>query len=256
MSAEYAFFIGWSKQIHQSLGRFYSVVGVLFLTAFPLVGIAMGSHVDDPGRNLFASIAGSVQAVPQPWLSDQKFQGTLTLKPYPVLHVADVPGGPITRSLLLSDSGKHGATVPDTRDRVEALGGLVQRGDIAMLVLDDPPKVLGSGTPAPVAQSLGRWRAAGEICDGKCYTGAMTPGGGLAHRACASLCLIGEVPAIFVVATPVAGASFLLLAGPDGGEPPASVRNIVAKPVEFEGDVERIGQMLIFRVDPASAKVL
>ena len=84
----------------------------------------------------------------------------------------------------------------------------------------------------------------------------MTPGGGLAHRACASLCLIGEVPPVFVVASPVAGASFLLLAGPDGGEAPALLNDFIARPIELEGEVERLGAMMIFRVDPKKVRQL
>ena len=84
----------------------------------------------------------------------------------------------------------------------------------------------------------------------------MSPGGGLSHRACASLCLIGEVPAVLVVASPIAGADFLVLAGPDGGPPPDSFRNYTARPIELEGDVVRLGKVLIFRADPSKVKQL
>jgi hypothetical protein len=122
--------------------------------------------------------------------------------------------------------------------------------------MDDPPTGLAGEAKAPVSQSLGHWKAAGEICDGKCYPGGMAPGGGLSHRACAVVCLIGEVPAIFVVAEPVAGSSFLLLAGPDGGAMPVELRSYVAKPLQLEGEVERLGSILIFRVDPTKARLL
>jgi hypothetical protein len=95
----------------------------------------------------------------------------------------------------------------------------------------------------------------GEICDGKCYPGGMTPGFGLAHRACAALCITGAVPALFIVAAPVAGASSLLLAGPDGGPPSEALVALAGRPLELEGEVERLGTITVFRVDPAKARV-
>jgi hypothetical protein len=161
--------------------------------------------------------------------------------------------------VLLSGDGKRGPQIdPALNDgaMVSLTGLRLRRGTIDMLVVGDaihplpePPIV------APVAVSLGRWRIAGEICDGKCQTGAMQPGQGLSHRACASLCLIGGVPPVFVAASPVAGTSFLLLAGPDGRALP-DLRRLAALPVVLEGEIERRGDLLIFKVDLAAARVL
>ena len=219
-----------------------------------LIGLALGSNVDDPSRNLFAGVAGAPQARPEGWLGEQHFEGSLTLRPYPLLHVAGSAGA--TRSLLLSGYGKRGPEIAPGSAKVMAVGGLLKRGDIDMLVMDDPPDASAGVATPPVAQPLGHWKASGEICDGKCYPGGMTPGGGLSHRACAVVCLIGEVPAIFVVAEPVAGSSFLLLAGPDGGPMPEVLRPYAAKPLELEGEVERLGSILIFRIDPTKAHLL
>jgi hypothetical protein len=249
------FFIGWSNRLPAAWIPFHVAVAIVLLTGFTALGYLMGRHLDDPGRNVLAR-AGAPQARPDGWQGDQTFAGTLTLRPYPVLHVSTAPGGPVTRSMLLSGSGKRGATVPATSHRVQAVGGLVHRGDIDMLVVDDD-SVTETAVEghAPVAQPLGRWRALGEICDGKCYPGGMTPGGGLAHRACASLCLDGEVPAVFVTASPVAGFSFLVLAGPDGGLPPEAMRAFIGRPVVLEGEVQRLGALALLRVDPARMEI-
>ena len=95
----------------------------------------------------------------------------------------------------------------------------------------------------------------GEICDGKCETGAMRPGNGLAHRACAILCLAGGVPPVFVTAGPVEGSGFLLLAGADGGPIPASLRALTALRVVIDGTLERRGDLLVFRADPDGARL-
>ena len=110
--------------------------------------------------------------------------------------------------------------------------------------------------PEVMTEQLGRWKLAGEICDGKCLAGAMRPGRGLAHKACANLCLIGGVPPVFVSSQPVEGAEFLLITGPDGGELPRSAYDYVAQYVSLEGDIERRGDLLVLRLDPATLEVL
>ena len=250
------FFIGWSGKLPKGLTRFYLLVGLLFVSGFALLGLAMGSQVDNPSNNLFAGRSSISQAKPLGWQGDQRFEGALTYRPYPLLHLPTADGNGTQRTLLLSGYGKRGPEIEGSPSRAMAIGGLLKRGDIDMLVMDDPPKALSGNMKVPVAEALGHWKAAGEICDGKCYPGGMAPGGGLSHRACAVVCLIGEVPAIFVVAEPVAGSSFLLLAGPDGGPLPAELLAYAAKPLQLEGEVERLGSMLIFRVDPTKARLL
>ena len=105
-------------------------------------------------------------------------------------------------------------------------------------------------------EPLGRWKLAGEICDGKCLAGAMRPGRGLAHKACANLCLLGGVPPVFVSTQEVDGSEFLLITGPDGDALPKSAYDYVAQFITVEGDVERRGDLLVFRMDPDTLEVL
>jgi hypothetical protein len=221
------------------------------------LGLLLGRSVEDPAARILA-FAPAVETRPQAWAGDRVLRGVVTTEPYPILHLPPTPDTPFGHAVLLAGEGKHGAAVEASETLVEVTGGLLSRGDLSMLVLDGPPRPITGEQPRsiPVAQPLGRWRVAGEICDGKCYAGAMRPGSGLSHRACAALCLIGDVPAIFVAAAPVAGRQFLVLASPDGSKPPPSLRSLVALPVELEGEVERRGDMLIFRVDFDKARLL
>ena len=84
----------------------------------------------------------------------------------------------------------------------------------------------------------------------------MRPGNGLSHKACATLCLYGEVPPIFVTLAPVDGHSFLVITGPDNASPYSHLAHLIAIPVELEGEVERIGNVLFFRLDPARMRRL
>jgi len=220
---------------------------------------------------LFAAVGYSIaltQADPGPAATRfdygrQTVTGVIEVNPYPMLHVTKgtdrIPEG---RTLLLTGQGKFG--VQDRANRLDgtlatASGVVLERGDLDMLQVRGGMRGLGpqTGEPPEVApQPLGRWRLAGEICDGKCLAGAMRPGRGIAHRACANLCLTGQVPPVFVSSQPVEGSEFLALGGPDGGPLPQAMLDFTALYISVEGTIERRGDMLVFLVDPDSVEVL
>jgi hypothetical protein len=59
-----------------------------------------------------------------------------------------------------------------------------------------------------------------------------------------------------VSSQPVEGSQYLLLADADGGPLPDWLYDRTAIFLSIEGDIERRGDLLIFRVDPASIEVL
>jgi len=109
--------------------------------------------------------------------------------------------------------------------------------------------------PAPPAP-LGHWLLTGEICDGKCHAGAMKPGTGLAHKACANLCIAGGLPAVLEMTLPAEGSTVVLLADAEGGPMPAGLLDLTAVPVEMTGHLERRDDLLIFRIDAGSVRAL
>jgi hypothetical protein len=100
-----------------------------------------------------------------------------------------------------------------------------------------------------LAEDLGRWRLTGEICDGNCLTGAMRPGTGLAHRACANLCILGGLPPVFVATDSIAGSEFFLIGDADGGPLPDEMLDWTALLIAAEGRVERRGGVNVFLID-------
>jgi hypothetical protein len=248
------FFIGWSGKAGPRLARFLSLVAALCIAGMALIGFGLGSQADDPAASLLRlgerdAAGGPVR--PDDWGGEQILRGHLSKIGYPVLHLPPNPAFPRGRVMMLSGDGKRAPEWPGEAGPVEMRGSVLRRGSIEMLVVDGPGKPLddAAGLSPAGQEPLGRWRIAGEICDGKCYAGAMRPGSGVAHRACANLCLIGDLPAILVTKDPVAGSHHLLLIGPAGGPPPPAIRDMVAIPVELEGEVERIGNVLLMRVD-------
>jgi len=246
------FFVGFLGTIPPGLRVFLPTVAAVLVCLFAGIGYVAGATQNDPGAGRFRFDLGP-----------QKVTGIVRLAPYPTLTITEgtelLPAGHV---LMLSGPGKRGPNLGGATDgQVARLRGIaLTRGDLDMLQVGRAELVDEAMREVPGDTTLGRWRLTGEICDGKCLAGAMRPGRGIAHKACANLCLIGEVPPVFAASAPVAlelaGSAFLLIAGPDGGPMADGLLDHVGALVEIEGEIMRRGDLLIFRADPATLRVL
>lgn len=237
------FFIGWSARSAGPFAGFLVLCAVLLLGGAGALALALGSRVNDPG-------AGQ-------WVGDRTFTGIVLQHPYPVLVTDPDTTHPEGHAMILSGDGKvgvqnQGAAFANQRVRVQ--GALFKRGDIDMLLVGEMTAEPGPAS-VPTITPMGTWRVVGEICDGKCTTGGMRPGDGLAHKACANICILGGVPPVLVTASPVAGHGFMLMGDTAGQALPDSFRDHVGLPRRMEGRVERIADMLVFRTDVTKAAV-
>ncbi|MBD0864837.1 MAG: hypothetical protein GDA36_04100 [Rhodobacteraceae bacterium] len=245
------FFVGYLP-VPQSLKPFLIIVAVVAVAGAGSLGIVIGATQDDPGPGAFRYDYGT-----------QRLTGVVERTPLPILHVTrgtdQVPAG---RTIMLSNPGKNGAQNREparTGQLVDVAGIILKRGDINMLQLrggGNGMRAADGAAEVPMRVDLGWWKLAGEICDGKCLAGAMRPGRGLAHKACANLCIIGGVPPVFVSTRPVEGSAFLMIAGPGQSDMPSDLYNYVAQYISVEGQVTRHGDLLVFSVDPATIEVL
>jgi hypothetical protein len=246
-----AFFVGWSARPPAALRRVLAACALLVALGVPMLGLLFGALADDPADVAFGTVPGapSLAALPEPAV----LRGLLLDGPTPLLHLPADAAHPRGRTLLLSGDGKTAGPFDAARAQgrlVEVEGAILRRGSIEMLAGETPPRFLDEPAPAPPAtQPLGRWRLTGEICDGKCAAGGMRPGTGLAHRACATLCLDGNIPAVFVTTRPVEGSAFLVLADARGGPPMPAFRDLIGRRVTLDGLLERRGDVLLFRAE-------
>lgn len=244
------FFVGYMP-VPGPLRTVLLSVSLLLIAGLAAAGFLMGATQDDPGPGAFRFDYGR-----------QAVTGVVELTPYPVLHVTEgndriKPGD----SFMMTAGGKSGVdgrAAPLAGRLARASGVVLERGSLYML------QVRGGGAglravegpaPAVATELLGRWRLTGEICDGKCLAGAMRPGRGLAHKACANLCLLGDVPPIFVSTQPVMGEEFLLIVGPDGTRLPPAAYDYVAQYITAEGEIRRHGDLLVWTLDPDTIEV-
>ncbi|MEL7252969.1 MAG: hypothetical protein AAGL23_02270 [Pseudomonadota bacterium] len=244
MKKEPPFFVGYMP-MPKGLRWFLALASVLMIGAFAAAAWAISTSQKDPGPGAFRFDYGP-----------QTLTGLLELTPEPMLHVTEgtdrVPTG---QTIMLSTGAKRGLGgrgVPLDGQMVSVTGIVLERGDLNMMQVQgrgDALMAVEDDVVEVPSEDLGRWRLTGEICDGKCLAGAMRPGRGIAHKACANLCIIGGVPPVFVSTQPVEGEEFLMLGGQGRSDRPQVMLDMVGEYVMLEGRVERRGDLMIFTPD-------
>jgi len=183
-----------------------------------------------------------------------EYAGTLTREPYPMLRVKTAAG--IKTYLLVSDE-KRGAdaALGVTPDGPVKLSGFpITRSGLGMIELAaNDVAVISETSPIeePAREVHGSVTIEGEIIDSKCWLGVMRPGEGHLHKACASLCIRGGIPPLFV--TRGRGGdlpNLMLLTQADGGAvPPELIIPFVADAVRVTGTIEKRGDLWVLKAD-------
>lgn len=184
--------------------------------------------------------------------------GILETEPYPLIRVPDpdAPIGVVTYMLVQQSKTGTQPLVAGMHGRlVEVHGYVIERDGRRVFELDSThPHPVDTGVedsasfdrsylPTPV--DLGIHSLVGEIVDPKCYLGAMKPGDGKPHKVCATLCIQGGIPPMFVVRDEAGHTVSYLLMADDGSVLPPSHYTYIADPIRLTGRVERRGDLLI-----------
>lgn len=252
------FFIGWLRMPRSHARRAWTFVGIT-VTVGAIVAAMIAAFQQHPGRGEWEP-SNVVQ-----------FDGYLLARPYAMLLVPAAPTGP-ERTVLLVEEGKFGAAARVAtllKNRPEGLpvrvrGTLIRREDRFMveLLADDlalralsPAETASLGPiPSPAAPGRDRVTLRGEMVDSKCFLGAMRPGGGKTHKACAALCIAGGIPPMLLTTDSTGKHVYYLLAGPDGGPAPGDVVRFLGDEVTVTGTVETCGDLPIVRVNAADIR--
>ncbi|MBL8208290.1 MAG: hypothetical protein JNM09_28930 [Blastocatellia bacterium] len=155
---------------------------------------------------------------------------------------------------MLVAGGKHGAGVHlfDGKN-VKLKGTRIWRDGVTMIeIAANTIEVAGSAVSSPdwLNNNLGTFTLVGEIVDSKCYLGVMNPGHTKPHRECATLCISGGIPPMFVAQDEAGNKMALLLVSATNQAVNQEVLDFVAEPVKITGQVWREGDQLILRADP------
>jgi len=185
-------------------------------------------------------------------------RGTVLANPYPMLLTTNAEGEP--EFVLLVEVGKRGGG-----QRIAALDGQraivtgwplnrdgrriveLEPGTEALL----PDKEEGIPGVVPPSMPLGRVTLRGEIVDSKCYLGAMKPGEGKTHKECATLCIRGGIPPMFITRDSTGRATYYLLQSPGGGPLDPDIQPFIADPVQLSGMLCTWANLKTLTVKPA-----
>lgn len=178
--------------------------------------------------------------------------GTLVTEPFPVLFADGGEGGTAV-PVILVETGKIGSqarAAPLGGQRVAVRGWTLDRDGRRMLELDPAADAIApaAGEPEVPASQLGAAvTLRGEIVDYKCFLGAMKPGAGKPHKACATLCIRGGIPPVLVV-TANGTRTYYLLVTESGGPWGESLLPVVGDVVDVAGTLESRGPLTLLRV--------
>lgn len=95
----------------------------------------------------------------------------------------------------------------------------------------------------------------GEILDSKCYLGAMKPGDGKQHKACAMLCIRGGIAPMLYEGDGRGERRYALVLSETGGPIGEEALSLVGEQVEVRGSRGRIGDLELLFVRSAPRRV-
>lgn len=190
--------------------------------------------------------------------AEQTWEGTLYIEPYPMLVSAD--GDEIRVQLITGElkNSVHDRVRPLDGQRARLTGFPLERDGRSMIQLSPAGDAIetldGNATAKPVARPISDVRLVGEIVDGKCFYGAMKPGDGKAHKACAILCIDAGLPAMFVSKDSSGDATFWLLTFDGRTDFPENLRELVAEPVRISGRASMLGDLHVLDVGASGVR--
>lgn len=183
------------------------------------------------------------------------FVGTIHARPYPMIVVDSLNAtGEDSNSHLLVELGKRGAERAAAFDgqRVTLSGWTLERDGRRIIELEPGDVIVptegnaGAASTGVIAASI---TLRGEILDSKCYLGAMKPGEGKTHKACATLCIQGGIPPMLVVRQSPR-PRYVLLTNATGDPIDESDLRFVADPVEITGELLLQNGLEVLRIAP------
>lgn len=240
MSKKDDFFIGWSVDLPSPKRRAFIAGGAGLLVAAASAGVVLAGTSPPPGTGVWDQ---GVRV---------SLYGRLLPLPYPHLLTEDLSEE--ARTIYLVGEGKTALDLD--RDYftgpARVTGTMIARGNQAMLAVTEavPADATRRTSPSPApSEYLGDVLMTGEILDAKCWFGAMRPGYGKTHKACAALCARGGLPLAFCPTGQCGDAIDAPLFLDEAGNPHTpEIFPFLADPVAVKGRRVRAGDRLELRV--------
>jgi len=245
------FYVGYLDEVgpttRKKLKRFV-IIALLFI----VVGASVFALTQKPFDNSTFELT-----------SETKITGVYHEMPYPMLRV-DLGNG-IYKNILLLGFGKLSVNpyLEEIRSEVGNIsnktvtieGNLIYYNGKTLLQITSSEKIHledVKDTPINSEKGMGAMTFEGEIIDPKCYFGVMKPGKGKIHRSCAIRCISGGIPPVLATSDNNDIATYFLLTDLDGEPINESILEHIGKPSKISGEVERLDDWHILKIDPSS----
>ena len=185
--------------------------------------------------------------------STTSVEGTYYEKPYPLLRVE--LGSEQYKDIVLLGFGKSGAQpyLSKAKEKKKDLNGqpmriegnlLYYNGKSLLQITDEQQIELleTRGQEKELTESEAvLMELDGEIIDPKCYFGVMKPGFGKIHRSCASLCIAGGIPPVWLNRTDSGDEEYFLITDLKGNAIHKDLLPYIGQASKVEGAVHQKG---------------
>ncbi|OEK06256.1 hypothetical protein [Roseivirga misakiensis] len=256
------FYVGYLPKAPKKIARFVIAFVVLIFIVMGAVSFFMSSshkHINN-GTYEFGELT--------------EMTGVIKMEPVPHIRIIADEEGKVGKNIMLIDFGKFGAR-SSIEKMQETVGGnisdyevtlrgtLIYQDGFTLLELTEKEKSLqnhrtleNANKYEVIRASAGSISLTGEIVDPKCYFGSMKPAQNKPHKSCASLCIAGGIPPVYVVQTKEKLANYYIIKGTNGEDINQEVLEFVAEGANLQGKVEQLGEWKILYVDPSKIKRL
>lgn len=193
-----------------------------------------------------------------------ELQGVVKNHPYDLFYFEDLETREI-RTAILTSMVKTSVSdrMKDFYGEPVNLKGVMTRQDgrFVFSVLNDKDAISKSDfdlakLEAVTTLNLGKKNLKGEIIDPKCYIGAMKPGGGKVHKACAVLCIRGGIAPMFVTRDKFMRETYYLVTDESGDPLIEEIVPYVGDPIALSGEVDQRGDLLVLKLDQKTIRRL
>ncbi|MFB9841662.1 Rieske 2Fe-2S domain-containing protein [Mucilaginibacter ginsenosidivorans] len=252
-----SFFIGWSDQNPIAIIKFVKRAALGLCAVALLVAVGFTTRLTHVAKSSFdyedlKTIQGQLVSYPFPairTIAGKGQSGQTIIKTYPLVNDSKFGANGVVDSVMKHFNTDHYLTSIN--------GAVIQRNDVTAMELSKGElsvKVSDKNNNLPAAElkKLADTSILGEIIDPKCYLGAMNPGEGKPHRACAILCISGGIMPILTFKDEKGEMRYAILQGPRGEKINNQVLNYVAEPVKITGILYRYDNWYVFYTDPAN----
>ncbi|MFY0593845.1 hypothetical protein [Roseivirga sp.] len=256
------FYIGYLPKAPKRIARFVMVFVLLLFVVMGSVSFFLSTSHDHINNGTYEY--GELT----------ELKGVIQMEPVPHIRVLADDAGKVGKNIMLIDFGKFGArsSVEKMQEKtggnisdfeVTIRGTLVYQDGFTLLELTEKDKALLNHQPLnnstryeAITSNSTSVSLMGEIVDPKCYFGSMKPAQNKPHKSCASLCIAGGIPPVYVVQTEQQLAEYYIIKGVNGEDINNEILDFVAEGVNIQGKVEKHNEWNIIYIDPSQIQRL